>query len=237
MADPRPSGVLITRPEPGAGETAVRLAAMGLTPILAPAMAIEARRCRAPGTAALAAVLVTSRNALAAIGSDFHHTPLLAVGDATASRARALGFTRVSSADGDGMALAALVMRECRPAEGPLLLLSGQVQGQSLAAHLRHAGFRVIRRVAYAARPTRSLPDAARDALRSGQVRAALFFSTETARSFIRLIRQAGLTETLTDIEAVAIGAAAGVALKALPWRHVGVAGKPTQDAMLALLR
>ena len=106
-----------------------------------------------------------------------------------------------------------------------------------LAATLRQAGFRVLRRTVYRAVPSRALPDAAVGALRAGTVRAGLFFSAETARTFVRLIQNARLGETVRSVEALAIGAAAGVALQGLPWRRVGVAAKPTQDAMLALLR
>jgi uroporphyrinogen-III synthase len=102
---------------------------------------------------------------------------------------------------------------------------------------MRSAEFRVVRRVVYRSCPAIALPDAATTALRAGEVRAALFFSAETARVFIRLIRQEGLRETVRGVDAFAIGAAAGVALQALPWRRIGVAVKPTQDAMLALLR
>jgi uroporphyrinogen-III synthase len=85
--------------------------------------------------------------------------------------------------------------------------------------------------------PVRTLPQGAAAALRAGQVRAVLFFSAETARAFVGLVHRAGLQETVRTVDACAIGAAAGVALQALPWRRIGVAATPDQDAMLALLR
>jgi len=39
------------------------------------------------------------------------------------------------------------------------------------------------------------------------------------------------------SMDSLAIGAAAAVALRALPWRGIRVSAMPTQDAMLALLR
>ncbi len=147
-----------------------------------------------------------------------------------------MGFDRVVSAAGDAMALAHLIVQDCRPADGTLLLASGQGQGLSLAATLRQAGFRVQRRAVYRTEPVRALPAAAIAALRARRVRAALFFSAESARTFVRLCRAADLAEAVRTVDALAIGAAAGVALQILPWRRVGVAAKPTQDAMLALL-
>ena len=232
-----PGTILIARPEPGASETAQRVAGMGFVPLLAPALTIEATETHLPPATAISAVLATSGNALAAGVPAFRDIPLFTVGDATATQAKTLGFARVISASGDAKTLAELVIRDRRPAEGALLLLAGQGQGLTLAAVLRKAGFRVLRRVVYRSRPAAALPESVPQALQAGQVRAALFFSAETARAFIRLILQQDLRETVRTIDALAIGTAAGVALQALPWRRVGVAAKPTQDAMLALLR
>jgi uroporphyrinogen-III synthase len=234
-----PSGpcVLITRPEPGASETAARVALLGFTPVLTPVLRIRPTPVRLPPAASLAAVLVTSGNAVDALPPDYRAMNLLSVGDATAQRARAAGFLRVTSAAGDADALAELVTRHQNPRDGTLLLASGQSQGQKLAAALRQAGYRVIRRVAYAAVPVPQLAPTAVTALRAGRVRAALFFSAETARQFVRLARRAGLAETLAGVDAISIGQPAAVALEALPWRGVRVAAQPTQDEMLTLLR
>ena len=231
-----PDAVLITRPEPGAAETARRIAALGFEPLIAPALTIEISPVRLPSADA-AAVLATSGNALAACWPAFQNRRLYTVGDATAERARATGFTDVISAAGDAAALASLVARDRQTRDETLLLVSGAGQGMALAAALRASGFRVVRRVVYRSLPARDLPAAATHALTAGRVRAALFFSAETAQSFVRLVSRAGLTETMRSVDALAIGAAAGVALQVLPWRRIAVAVTPTQDAMLALLR
>ena len=77
-------GVLITRPEPGAAETARRVAALGWRPILAPALVLAPRPFAAPPAQAL---LLTSRAAARALPPS--DTPVLAVGEATAAEARA----------------------------------------------------------------------------------------------------------------------------------------------------
>jgi uroporphyrinogen-III synthase len=229
--------VLITRPEPGATETAARVASLGLVPIIASAIRIQPNRTHAPAAASLAAVLVTSGNAIDALPQAYRDTRLFAVGDATAERARKAGFLQVASAGGDAAALAELVIRRQSPKDGTLLLASGRGQGNTLAASLRQAGYRVVRRVVYEALPAQDLPPTAVAALREGRVRAALFFSAETARQFVRLARRTGLAETLTGVGAVSIGQPAAVALEALPWRSIRVAARPTQDEMLALLQ
>jgi uroporphyrinogen-III synthase len=231
------SGVLITRPEPGATETAARIEALGLQPILAPLLEIRMAQPRLPPPKRIQAVLITSGSAVAGLCNAYRDVPLLTVGDATAARARAAGFAHVLSAAGDAGALASLAASACNAGGPPLLVASGQRQGHELAADLRGRGFRVVRRVVYAAIPVATLPKVARQALIAGTVRAALFFSAETARHGVRLLQRAQLHGLIERIDALAIGQPAAVALQALQWRRIRVAARPTQDAMLELLR
>ncbi len=222
--------VLITRP--GLSQsTAAQVAARGYLPLQAPFLTIHHRAPALPAGAQ--AFLVTSGNALPSLPPG--PTRLLAVGDATAERARAQGFTDVVSAGGDAAALAELAARVADPAAGPLVLASGAGQGHALAADLRGRGFRVIRRVCYAARPVRRFPDAAADALRSGRLHAVLFLSAETAEVFVRLLPP-GLAARLGSVAALAIGASAAARLEALPWLRVCRARNPTLDDVLALI-
>lgn len=233
MPEPRP--VLITRPEPGASETAARVAAIGLHPIVAPVLAIAVVTARLPAPDRIAAILLTSRNAVPAFGPAWHGHAVFTVGQATARQAQAAGFRVIRSADGDAGDLARLVVATQSPAAGILLLASGRGQGRPLAAALREAGFKVLHRIVYAAAPVAALSPAAVDALKQGSL-TSMFFSTETARHFVWLLQEAGLADTVRDSEAVAISRRVGVALGALPWRRIRVAVRPNQDEMLALL-
>jgi uroporphyrinogen-III synthase len=226
--------VLITRPEPGASQTAARLVELGLLPVVAPVLSITGRDLRAPDH--IAATLLTSRNAISACPSSLHHLPVFAVGTATATQAAEAGFNRVLNADGDADALIRLVADTLAPTSGSLFLPAGLGQGMDLAASLRQRGFHVIRRVAYQAAVVPALPEAAATHLRQHQLAAALFFSGETSRHFVRLLRAAALADAVRDIDAVSISERAAVALRPLPWRRISVAAKPNQDAMLVLL-
>jgi len=236
LPDPSRRAILITRPEPGASESAARLAALSFRSVLAPVLTIRALPTRLPDPARVQAILAASGNAIAGLPENFRTLPLLAVGAATAARARAAGFTSVTSAEGDAAALAALTAAQCRPQAGPLLLVAGRDQGKDLAASLRAQKFRVLRRVVYTTEPVRALPEAAIAALRAEKISAALFFSAATAHVFVRLATNAGLARHLTGVDAISIGQPAAVALKALPWRRIRVAARPNQDAMLAML-
>ncbi len=230
-----PDTVLITRPEPDASDTATRVAAMGLTPIVAPLLSIRPVAVRLPPLMQIAAIIMASGNAVGPLPAACRTLPLLTVGNATADRARQAGFTDVVSADGDAVALAALVRHRIKPQDGALLLAAGRGQSLTLAAELRASGYRVARRVVYAAVPVERLPVPARSALSGNPT--VLLFSAATARYFLRLVRRAGLLGRLADCEAITIGPQAAMALSEVRWARIRVALSPTQDAMLALLR
>ena len=188
-----------------------------------------------PPADAVQAVLISSAQAIPALPLPMRGMPVLAVGDATAARALADGFPNVRSAGADAVALAELAAQTCDPRGKPLLLATGKGQGTRLAAALRNKGFRVLRRIAYHARPVATLPDETLAALASGRLDAILFYSGETARCFARLLPP-DCGPALAPILAIAISARAAKPLRPLKWRELRVAIHPTQDAVLAQL-
>nr|WP_281417464.1 uroporphyrinogen-III synthase [Plastoroseomonas hellenica] len=230
-----PPGVLITRPEPGAAETARQVAAQGWTPVLAPALLLAPRPTTALPPAQ--ALLLPSRAAARALTPrDNPDLPVLAVGEGTAAEARAQGFAQVTAADGDAASLTALVAATLRPAAGPLLLAVGEGYSTALAAALRALGFKVLRRVVYAATPATALPQAALAALTAGRVGSALFFSPRSATITAALLRDAGLAEICMTIEALALSPRIAAALAPFPWRCIRATSQPNPEALLALL-
>ena len=233
------TGVLVTRPEPGLGETMRAVRAMGLEAVACPLLRIRLRRPRLPPADRIDAILLTSGQAVAplaeAADAALRCLPLFAVGDATAARARAAGFIRTTSAVGDAADLEALV-RAALPAGSRLLLATADGQGGTLARGLRQAGYRLHRRVVYGAGPVRRLPPEALASLRAGEIAACLFFSTEAARNFGRAC-PISCHQALGVMMALAISPTVGAALSGLPWRSVQVAAHPDADAMLSLLR
>ena len=191
---------------------------------------------RLPPPARLQAVLAEQRQRRCRRSAAIPRLPLLAVGDATAAKARAAGFTAVHSAGRDAEALAvadraALRSRRPRRCWWPA---SSDRRGASSAA-LRAAGFRVAHRAVYAARPVAALPEPALAALASDGVAAALFFSPATARAFVALAASLP-TETFANVQSLAISKPAAAALTPLPWLRIRVASAPTQDDLLGLL-
>ena len=117
-----------------------------------------------------------------------------------------------------------------------LLHLCGNAVAGDLAGDLRARGFAVERSILYDATPIAVLSSAATDAIRSGAVDFALFFSPRTAAIFLRLANDAGVASGCGTMTALSISATADAALGTLPWRERCIAERPEQAALLATL-
>ncbi|HYH23400.1 MAG TPA: uroporphyrinogen-III synthase [Azospirillum sp.] len=235
--------LLITRPAEDAEPLARRLAALGHVPSVEPMLDMVWLDGPEPGLDDVQALLFTSANGVRAFTRRTGRTdrPVYAVGDATARAAREAGFESVESASGDVYALAALVGGRCDPRGGLLLHVAGTTVAGDLGGMLAAKGFSVRREAMYEARPSTALGSATARALAEGQIDAVLIFSPRTARSFVRLVREAGLLDRLRTVDALCLSPAVADAVRTsdlgpAPWRHVRVAERPEQDSLLALL-
>jgi uroporphyrinogen-III synthase len=205
--------VLILRPEPGAGESAARARALGLTPIVAPLFTICPRSWTPPDPASFDAVLLTSANAPRHGGSGmtpFLALPCYAVGDRTAEEARNAGFADVRVGSSDGAALLALAERD-----GAASLLH-------LCGHDHRTFDRITSLPVYAAEPSGTLPPDLAQTL-------VLLHSPRAAARFAVL---AGKPRNAIRIAAISpeTAAAAGGG-----WQSVDIAAAPRDQALLEL--
>ena len=178
--------VLLTRPRAESEKLAAVLAARGIDALIEPVLRIvDLPAPPLPGD--IQAVLFTSAQGVRAFArhASAREVQVLAVGDATAEVARALGFARVASAAGDVGALAALAAARLDPAAGPLLHAAGRDVAGDLAGELSARGFRVTRAVLYAAEPVERLSPAATEELAAGTLAGVLLFSPARPRSLL----------------------------------------------------
>jgi len=103
----RAKTIWITRAQPGADATALRVRALGHEPLVVPLLAVrrlEGARVDLDGVAALAFTSANGVRAFADLCPD-RQLKVFAVGAATAQAAREVGFRKVLSSDGDVAAL------------------------------------------------------------------------------------------------------------------------------------
>nr|WP_278254256.1 uroporphyrinogen-III synthase [Sphingobium sp. BYY-5] len=103
------------RPEPAAGRTAAKAAALGMEVRLHPLFAPQAIDWTPPPTKDFDALLLTSANGVRLAGPALHQyrgLPAYAVGGATARALADAGFVDVVTGKGDGSAIAARIARD-----------------------------------------------------------------------------------------------------------------------------
>jgi uroporphyrinogen-III synthase len=229
--------MLVTRPEPDASETAARLAALDINPIIAPLLGFDLLQTTLPVAEGFAALAVTSANALRALHERgelprLRHLPLYAVGDRTAEAARAFGFDEVISANGDLDALVALLGRA--GLNGPILYPAAREQSGDLARALAPHGVMVITAPVYAMSAMAEFPARARSGVAAGEIAAALFYSRRTAQAFVDLT---GWLErpARQRFGALCLSEAVAEPLVAAHFVRVGLADHPSENAMMSL--
>ena len=236
--DPAAPVVLLTRPREEAEGLAAALAARGIAALIEPLLQIHFRVPESFELEGIQAVLCTSGNGVSALAraTGDREVPILAVGDATALRARGAGFIAVESAVGHVADLVRLAAARLDPQHGRLLHVAGDVVAGDLVTAMRKAGFAVERRLLYEARPVSALSPTAVGALRGGEIDLALFFSPRTSAIFARLTAIARVAQCCATITALSISPAADAALAGLSWLDRRVADRPNQRALLDML-
>ena len=220
--------ILVTRPEPGASETAAALAALGHDVIVEPLLHYVPTGT-VPQLAGVQALAATSAEGVRAFAQIVKRRdlPLFTVGDASATAARQLQFEDVRSAAGDAVALSRL-LANLDPSNGAVLHLSGR----DLARTISVKGLEIRRSVLYTAEPAAGLSEKLAAALSADQIDFVLLFSARTAQIFARLMRQSASRPR--KLTALCLSPAVASALHGLcPTR---IAERPVQSALMALI-
>jgi len=232
--------LLVTRPEPDASREAEELAARGYEAVLAPMLKIEFVPDAPLDLAGVQALIVTSRNALRAFATrreldEARKRPLFAVGEATASAARELGFAVLVRAPGTAADLPELIGGKLDRKRGPLLHLAGENLAFDLKSALEAKGFTLHQPVLYRAVPAEQLPVRALNLLKAGELDGAILLSPRTARTFALLIDKHGAVTQVRRLVCYCMSQAVAEVLAPLGFR-VRVASKPREEDVLALV-
>jgi len=237
--------ILVTRPAPDNERTAARLRARGHDVLLAPMLRFEPAAFHIDADRKIAAVIVTSANALHALADHPQRRRLLAlrllaVGGRTAQAAREAGFADVVAADGDAASLRDLVLSEARArrlkTSRPLLYLAASDRAHDLGADLGARGFDVDTVTAYRMATIGELPAEVGAALAAGAIEAVLHYSARSARAFVAAVQAAGVEITALALPQCCISEAVASVLRDDGATQVAVAHAPDEDAMLAAL-
>lgn len=230
--------ILVTRPLPDAERTAAGLAALGLEPIVAPMLEARFLAAGLPDPAPFVALAFTSANAVRALaahplGETFAALPVYAVGDHTASQARAVGFERVSPALGTLDHLIEMVIAD-KPA-GPIFYPAPAHQSGDLAGRLAAAGIAVQSRVLYEMHPATALPPGLAERLLEGEIEGAALFSRRTAAIFAGLLAAPRFAASRENLHCLCLSENVAEPLIEAHFPRIGLADAPSHEAMMVL--
>jgi uroporphyrinogen-III synthase len=237
--------VLLTRPSPDNEASREALRARGLEVLLAPMLRFEPAPFAEDPEADYQAVIVTSANALRAIGgalgqSPLRKLPLYAVGEHTASAARELGFAEVIVAKGDAAALRERVLESVRAKElkkkRPLLYLAGADMSRDLAGELAQHGLEVVTQATYRMVALATLPRAVCEAFARDEVDAVLHYSRRSAAAFLEAVRNEGIEISALSVPQCCISDNVAEVLHEAGAAQVKVAVSPDERALFEAL-
>jgi uroporphyrinogen-III synthase len=244
--------LLLTRPADDAERTRAVLLARGHDVVLAPLLSVV------PVPVAIGegswreswdAVIFTSANACRAVAATLagnaNHPHLAAlltrpayvVGGRTAAAARAAGFTRIESADGDADALLRLIathFKGSEKADARLLYLVGEDRAADIAAALASEKIVVETMSVYKAEAATGLPDDVLRALAAREIGGVLHFSVRSAQAYLRCAG-VGQAAALAPVQFCLSPRIAAV-VKEAGARRIAVATRPEEAALLALI-
>ncbi|WP_421953015.1 uroporphyrinogen-III synthase [Pelagibacterium sp.] len=230
--------VLVTRPRADAERTAAGLAALGLEPIIAPMLEERFTDVALPDAGGFAAVALTSANGVRALaahpdGENFATLRVYAVGEHTASEARAAGFAQVSAAEGTLHDLSSRIIAD-RPS-GKILYPAAHHQSGDLAGLLAGAGLVVDMRVLYQMQAATVLaPDLAKR-LAIGDIDGAVFYSRRTAEIFAGLVASRDYGALRAGIYCLCLSENVAQPLIESHFLRIGLADYPSHEAMMTL--
>ena len=237
--------VLVTRPHPDNEATERALRALGHDVVLAPMLRFEPVASSDAEDVDYGAVIVTSANALRAVegqlaGNRLLKLPLFAVGEHTASIARALGFAEVISAGGDAADLRERVLARVRTRQlkktRALLYLAGAELARDLAGELGAHGLNVVTRTTYRMIALSGLPHQAREAFAANRIGAVLHYSQRSARAFLDAVRADGVEITALAVPQCCMSGNVASSLREAGARQVLVASVPDENALFTAL-
>jgi len=234
----RPVRMLVTRPEPDAHLTALRLRALDIESDAVPLLERRPLDTPLPPPERFAALALTSANGLRALADRgaaeaYRHLPVYAVGGRTAFEAEALGFPKVHAAGGTLADLAELIVRE-RP-KGPVLHPAGRHRSGDLARSVADHGVSVEMVEIYDMIAAERLPEKVVADLEAGEYGAVLFYSHRTAGTFVKCLGDRLTRRMREGIEMLCLSENVAAPLIAAHCTRISLADRPEDSAMMTL--
>lgn len=233
--------LLVTRPEPDALKLGGVLEERGHEATVDPLLSVSFEGSEPIDLDGAQALIATSRNALRALKASpalaqARQLPLFAVGKATATEARTLGFETVVTGAGTAAELVAHIVSALDPAAGLLVHLAGDTLAANLQDELEAHGFRIMQPIVYRMLPAQTLAEETVEQLGMGEIEGIILMSPRTAAVYAALVRKHGLAATIRPLPHFCLSAAVARRLEPLGTLRIEIADTPQLEELLALI-
>ena len=215
----------ITRTLPSAHDSANAFEQAGFKTVTAPLLTAENKNVSDP-VPENAVLIFTSQNGVRAFceAEARRNCPVIAVGDATAALAKAMGFVTVSSAGVTSEDIAPMIAR-APDKDAHYIHISGEHVRGAVTQDIIDLDLKAERRIYYGSSTVLTLPD-----IDLGKIDVAVFFSPMAARALARL------APCTAQMSALSISGAVDAALGTLVFKDRYIAKAPTLESMIAAL-
>lgn len=231
--------MLVTRPQPEADETAARLRALDIEPVVFPLLRHVTLPTSLPEPAGFAAMALTSAAALRALDERGETErcrvlKVFAVGERTAAEARARGFSNVVSTGGGLAGLAGHLAHA--GLTGPVFYPAANHQSGDLAKSLAPYGVMVVTARVYEMVAVDAIADDLLTSLTDGGIGAVLFYSRRTAQTFVERTADVPLPRRVkTGLGMLCLSENVAAPLVDARFVRVNLADYPSEEAMMGL--
>lgn len=230
--------MLVTRPEPDAQSTILRLKALDIEAVAGSLMTLEVLDTSLPPADGFAAMAVTSSNAFRALADrgalhDYRQLPVFAVGTRTAFEAEGLGFRQVTDTGGTLDELVNVLSRA--ELNGPVFYPAGKHLSGDMAKALAPFGVMVVTTRVYDMVPVEQLPDMAVQGLADGSISAVLLYSRRTAELFVAAVTERLDQAQRSALAMLCLSEAVAEPLIAAHFNRISLADRPDEEAMMTL--
>lgn len=228
--------VLVTRAEPGASETAVRLKALGYEPVLAPALDISTHELQPdwPPSEDEHVIFTSANGVRAFVEAGWDMRPVcVCVGASTAGAAAAAGFVHIWNADGDSDAIIELISTQFEAGGPKWVHYANDAAAGEIYRRLNAQGFSVRFVPLYGARQVSAAER--EDELRNFETGAVLVHSAKAAEAVASWLDLSN--PDIKSMKLVAVSERAAEPLRGFGWDCVSVATRPNEEKLLEALQ
>ncbi len=215
--------ILLTRPLDDCKSTILQFKSLGHTVSHIPLLSIEKINYEKKNFSEYSGIIFTSSNAIKNLNlKDLNkNIYCFCVGGATEEQAKKSGFQKIFSANGNVNNLKEIILQNFRPSEGKLIYVSGETISLELDKKLIQQNYNVERLINYKTNQIEKFDNSMIEKLKNGVPDIVYVYSENSARSFLKLIKNYALSDIWMDTSLMCIGEKTSAVLNEIKWKKI----------------